>query len=125
MPIREYSSVQGAVDSLGDPIPGNDVKEFYGIISAALNSQGVAEWVVFYSNTNVDTRNNVNGPVSYMDVDVRIKIGANGEASMYLPVAFFSQKRGMPPVSTTCQPGMMEGPPPGPCLITSGVGMVT
>ena len=75
--VREYDSVQGAVDSLGDPIPGNDVKEFYGIISAALNSQGVAEWVVFYSNTNVDTRNNVEGPVSYMTVNVKYNI--NGD----------------------------------------------
>ena len=81
--IREYDSVQGAVDSLGDPIPGNDVKEFYGIISAALNSQGVAEWVVFYSNTNVDTRNNVEGPVSTMDVVINVKFPGSDSADYW------------------------------------------
>ena len=84
--VREYDSVQGAVDSLGDPIPGNDVKEFYGIISAALNSQGVAEWVVFYSNTNVDTRNSVEGPVSYMDVIINIRLPGN-DSVQYFDVA--------------------------------------
>ena len=115
--IREYSSVQGAVDSLGDPIPGNDVKEFYGIISAALNSQGVAEWVVFYSNTNVDTRNNVNGPVSYMDVDVRIKIGANGEASTWRTIQVARPSDGSDYVTIPTPEVIKHGPGGGPSIM--------
>lgn len=52
MKNRAYSSVQEAIDSLGDAVPGTqDTKEFKGIITAVLNSQGVAEWIVFYSDT--------------------------------------------------------------------------
>ena len=72
---RAYSSVQEAVDSLSDAIdPNTEVKEFRGIITAALNSQGVAEWVVFFSDTNLDTRNNNNPQAATINVNIHVKL---------------------------------------------------
>ena len=68
---RAYTSVQEAIDSLSDAInPNTEVKEFRGIITAALNSQGVAEWVVFFSDTNLDTNKNENAKGPYINIDV-------------------------------------------------------
>ena len=49
----EYSSVAAAIGALGDPVDGTPEKEYKGRIVAVLNSQGVAKWVVFVSDTPV------------------------------------------------------------------------
>ena len=74
MKNRAYSSVQEAIDSLGDAVPGTqDTKEFKGIITAVLNSQGVAEWIVFYSDTPVETKTDTGIGQATMDVVINVK----------------------------------------------------
>ena len=74
MKNHAYSSVQEAIDSLGDAVPGTqDTKEFKGIITAVLNSQGVAEWIVFYSDTPVETKTDTGIGQATMDVVINVK----------------------------------------------------
>ena len=54
---REYDSVSEAVASLADPNPNTDTLEFKGRVTAILNEQGVAEWVVIHSDTKLTTGN--------------------------------------------------------------------
>ena len=78
---RAYSSVSEAIDSLGDAVKNDkDTKEFRGIITAVLNSQGVAEWVVFYSDTVAETKTNTNDPSATMKVKINVRFGTTGEA---------------------------------------------
>ncbi len=74
MKTTAYSSVEEAIASLGDVDPTTDVKEFRGIITAVLNNSGVAEWVVFYSDTNVDTLNDANVGQATMDVQINVQL---------------------------------------------------
>ncbi|MCI9156633.1 MAG: signaling protein, partial [Lawsonibacter sp.] len=79
--VRAYGSVQEAIDSLGDADKTTqDTKEFKGIITAVLNSQGVAEWVVFYSDTVAETKTNINDPSAIMKVRVKYKLIGTSEA---------------------------------------------
>ena len=53
----EYSSVEAAVAALAEPdgyenTPG---QQYEGIIAAVLNSQGVAEWIVFHNDNDLET----------------------------------------------------------------------
>ncbi len=59
----EYSSVAAAIGALADPNTTTSAKEFAGRIVAVLNDQGVAKWVVFISDTNVNSSgvDNTNG----------------------------------------------------------------
>ena len=50
----EYASVREAMSALGDP-SDRDGLQYKGRIVAILNDQGVAEWVVFCSDTDVKT----------------------------------------------------------------------
>ena len=78
---RAYSSVQEAIDSLGDANPSTlGTKEFKGIITAVLDSRGVAEWIVFYSDTPVDTKSNNVDLTSTMKVKINVRFGTTGEA---------------------------------------------
>ena len=50
----EFTSVDAAVAWLADADNNpNNGKQFNGVITAVLNSQGVAEWVVFYTDTEL------------------------------------------------------------------------
>ena len=51
----EYDSVSAALASLGDPVSTTSNLEFCGRLVAVLNNQGVAEWLVIISDTNVTT----------------------------------------------------------------------
>ncbi len=79
---RQYTSVQEAIDSLGDPNPATGEKEFRGIITAALDSRGVAEWVVFYSDTLAETKNNTSVGGATIDVEIRTEL-PGGKAEFY------------------------------------------
>ena len=76
----EGNLIEGvAVDVVGggsgsSAVLAPDVKEFRGIITAVLNGSGVAEWVVFYSDTNVDTLNDANVGQATMDVQVNVQL---------------------------------------------------
>ena len=52
----ECASVAQAIAELGDPDVNTTEKEFEGRIVAVLNSQGAAKWVVFISDTPVNTK---------------------------------------------------------------------
>ncbi|WP_298028598.1 S-layer homology domain-containing protein [uncultured Dysosmobacter sp.] len=52
---EEYDSVSAAVAALDDPFTDTKELEFGGRIVAILNSNGVAEWVVIISDTEVET----------------------------------------------------------------------
>ncbi len=81
---RAYSSVQEAIDSLGDADPTSpDTKQFKGIVTAVLDSRGVAEWIVFYSDTPVDTKTNNVDLTSTMKVKINVRFGATGEAQFW------------------------------------------
>ena len=54
-----YNTVAEAVSVLGDEYPNTDGKQYDGSIAAVLNSQGVAEWIVFISD--VDAGSNQGG----------------------------------------------------------------
>ena len=54
--VSEWASVELAIDHLGDNNPTTtDVKEYKGDIVAILDGNGAAEWVVFRSETPVNT----------------------------------------------------------------------
>ena len=71
---RAYTSVQEAIDSLGDPNTATGEKEFRGIITAVLNSQGVAEWVVFYSDTLAETKNNTSVSGATIELELWVEL---------------------------------------------------
>lgn len=79
---RQYGSVQEAIDSLGDYDITTGEKEFRGIITAVLNSQGVAEWIVFYSDTLAETKNNTSVTGATIDVEIRTEL-PGGKAEFY------------------------------------------
>ena len=81
---RAYSSVQEAVDSLGDANPLTaGTREFRGIITAVLNSQGVAEWIVFYSDTMVQNRNDTSVGGATMTVTINVRFPGNDAAEKW------------------------------------------
>ena len=53
--ITEYGSVSEAIAALADADPDTTELEYDGQITAVLNSQGVAEWIVFDSSTKLET----------------------------------------------------------------------
>ena len=60
---REYDSVNAAIDSLGDA-DGDDTNNklgFNGRLTAVLNSNGTAKWIVIHSDTDVVTGNTSSG----------------------------------------------------------------
>ncbi|EOS65430.1 S-layer homology domain-containing protein [Oscillibacter sp. 1-3] len=84
METRAYSTVQEAIDSLGDAdTTSAATKEFRGIITAVLNSQGVAEWIVFYSDTMVQNRNNTNVGGATMDVIINVRFPGSDAAEYW------------------------------------------
>ena len=81
---RAYSSVQEAVDSLGDANPLTaGTREFRGIITAVLNSQGVAEWIVFYSDTMVQNRNDTSVGGATMTVTINVRFPGSDAAEKW------------------------------------------
>ena len=52
--VEEYTTFAQAIDALEDSIPGTDVVDFKGEISAVLNDKGTAEYVVLKSVTPED-----------------------------------------------------------------------
>ena len=79
---RAYGSVQEAIDSLGDADKTTGEKEFKGIITAVLNSNGVAEWVVFYSDTVAETKSDTGIGQATIDVEIRTQL-PGGKAEFY------------------------------------------
>ena len=79
---RAYGSVQEAIDSLGDADKTTGEKEFEGIITAVLNSNGVAEWVVFYSDTVAETKSDTGIGQATIDVEIRTQL-PGGKAEFY------------------------------------------
>ncbi|MCI9243852.1 MAG: signaling protein, partial [Lawsonibacter sp.] len=79
---RAYGSVQEAIDSLGDADKATGEKEFKGIITAVLNSNGVAEWVVFYSDTVAETKSDTGIGQATIDVEIRTQL-PGGKAEFY------------------------------------------
>ena len=81
---RAYSTVQEAVDSLGDAVPASaGTREFRGIITAVLNSQGVAEWIVFYSDTMVQNRNDTSVGGATMTVTINVRFPGSDAAEKW------------------------------------------
>lgn len=52
--VEEYTTFAQAIDALEDSIPGTEVVDFKGEISAVLNDKGTAEYVVLKSVTPED-----------------------------------------------------------------------
>ena len=108
----EFTSVESAVawlaDANNDPDNG---KQFNGVISAVLNSQGVAEWVVFYTDTKMEIGAN-RDPVAPSDPD------ANTEMTLQIWVTMNGVKEQVPNSTTKYMksryPATVSAPDVGP-----------
>ena len=75
----EFDSVSGAINYLADPDEDTKALEYKGDIVAILNDRGVAEWIVFVSDSELSTGSNKPNPgdndgdvrYSYVDVATR------------------------------------------------------
>lgn len=68
---EEYDSVKAAIDELGDAKESTEALEYAGRITAVLDSNGVAKWVVFNSDTDVETGH----VVTSTDIEVEVRNG--------------------------------------------------
>ena len=90
---QEFDSVDAAIDALGDADKDedNDKLGFNGRLTAALNSNGTAKWIVIHSDTDVITGTTIttSNKISGVDVmDITPATGADLVASTLVGAAY-------------------------------------
>ena len=79
--ISEYDSVAAALSALADADKDTPELEYEGQITAILNSQGVAEWVVFNNDSDLTSNSGAVAPSGELDDAEITKSGSNLRAT--------------------------------------------